>query len=72
METMVTTPRQDVLLCRRHAPKAVSGLSYPQRAAWPVVHPEDWCGEWVDRASDPHDYKTAWLDPGNRNSPHTP
>ena len=40
------------LICRRRAPKPVNRTMADRaiswEAVWPIVGPEDWCGEWSD------------------------
>lgn len=42
------------LSCRRYAPRPVpiSAESLGERWVWPVVMPEDWCGEFLERQPD--------------------
>jgi hypothetical protein len=32
--------------CRRHAPVATGGMMSGSRTMWPIVQPDDWCGDW--------------------------
>ena len=32
--------------CRRHAPIATGGMMSGSRTMWPVVQPDDWCGDF--------------------------
>lgn len=38
-----------MLRCRRYAPGPIAGGAEPAGAAWPIVAPEDWCGEFLER-----------------------
>lgn len=35
--------------CRRHAPVATGGMMSRSRTMWPVVDPDDWCGDFEHR-----------------------
>lgn len=37
--------------CRRYAPRPVPGGEQPTGISWPIVAPEDWCGEFLERDS---------------------
>lgn len=38
----------ELLRCRRYAPRPVAG-DEPAGISWPLVRPEDWCGEFLER-----------------------
>lgn len=40
---------EGMLRCRRYAPRPNSGGVEPSKIAWPIVAPEDWCGEFLER-----------------------
>jgi hypothetical protein len=37
--------------CRRRAPRPVTDGGVHSVATWPVTDPDDWCGEFRDRAA---------------------
>lgn len=37
--------------CRRYAPRPSPGGVEPSGIVWPLVAPEDWCGEFLERDS---------------------
>ncbi len=49
---------EGMLRCRRHAPRPAPGGVSPEAIAWPIVSPDDWCGEHLlagtlDESEDP-------------------
>lgn len=43
---------EGMLRCRRYAPRPMAGGVSPASIAWPIVAPEDWCGEFLEREPD--------------------
>lgn len=42
---------EGMLRCRRYAPRPAPGGVEPTGISWPIVAPEDWCGEFLERDS---------------------
>ena len=33
--------------CHRHSPLITGGLHTPTETVWPLVNPDDWCGDYT-------------------------
>ena len=43
-----STPAITGPTCRRHAPIATGGMMSGSRTMWPIVQPDDWCGDFSE------------------------
>lgn len=50
----LTSPK-GLLRCHRYAPRPGAGGVELASVVWPLVNPEDWCGEYLEREPEDHD-----------------